>query len=120
VDDGPTAPQDPSARVLPPPVRPSTPTAGPGFPRRAPPSIEISMSSVPGLRAEPARRPASDADASGDGVSGEIIVPAAAVRDAERSLEAAPAAWPDRRYRWMFYLCVLAIAGIAAAALAAA
>jgi len=122
-DDAPTAPQDPSPRVLPPPARPSTPTAGPGFPRRAAPSIEIAMSSVPRLRAEPAPRPASDVDASGDGASGEIIVPAAAVRDAERSLEATPAAWPglpDRRYRWLFYLCVLAIAVITAAALAAA
>jgi hypothetical protein len=75
------------------------------------------------MRAEPARRPVSQVDASGDGASGEIIVPAAAVRDAERSLAPAPAAWPgvtDRRYRWLFYLCVLAIAAITAAALAIA
>jgi serine/threonine protein kinase len=149
VEDGPTAP-DPPARALPLPARPSTPPAGlaaasvvrrpssspappgrpptpppagPGFPRRAMPGVMISMSSVPGMRAIEPARPASDVDASGDGVSGEIVVPAAAARDAERSLEAAPAAWaeaPDRRYRWLFYLYVLAIAAITAAALAVA
>jgi hypothetical protein len=56
-------------------------------------------------------------------VSGEIVVPAAAARDAERSIEAAPAGWadvPDPRYRLVFYLCVVTIAVITAAALAGA
>ena len=153
MDDGPTAPQDPSARSLPLPARPSTPPAGlaapavrrpssspaapsrpspppagPGFPRMALPSVEIVMSSVPGLRAiEPAPRPASDLGGPEEGVSGEvsgeIVVPAAAARDAERSLEAAPVGWteaPDPRYRLVFYLCVVTIAVVTAAALAGA
>ncbi|HEX3483116.1 MAG TPA: hypothetical protein VHT91_49235 [Kofleriaceae bacterium] len=48
---------------------------------------------------------------------------AAAARDAERSLEAAPAGWPeppDLRRRLVFYLCVVTLAVIAAAALAVA
>jgi serine/threonine protein kinase len=148
-DDGPTALQDASARVLPLPAaplppcaaltaaavvrrpssspaapsRPSTPP-GPGFPRMALPSVELAMSSAPGLRASrPALRPADGVGDPGEGVSGEIVVPAAAARDAERSIEAAPAGWadvPDPRYRLVFYLCVVTIAVITAAALAGA
>jgi serine/threonine protein kinase len=148
-DDGPTAPQDPSAsaRVLPLPARPSTPPAGlaasavrrpssspapsrpsthprPSLPRMALPSAAPASSSVPGLRAiEPAPRPPSDLGRPGEGTSGEIIVPAVAARDAERSLAAAAVGWPelpDPRHRLVFYLLVVAIAMIAAVALAVA
>jgi hypothetical protein len=88
------------------------------------PSVELAMSSAPGLRASrPALRPADGVGDPGEGVSGEIVVPAAAARDAERSIEAAPAGWadvPDPRYRLVFYLCVVTIAVITAAALAGA
>lgn len=86
------------------------------------PSTAPASSSVPGLRAiEPAPRPSSDLGRPGEGVSGEIVVPAVAARDAERSLAAGPLGWPelpDPRYRLVFYLCVVTIAVIAAAALA--
>ncbi len=67
------------------------------------------------------RQPAPPA--SDHGVSGEIVVPAAAAREAERSALAAPVAWsevPDRRHRLLFYLCVATIAIFTAAALAVA
>jgi eukaryotic-like serine/threonine-protein kinase len=99
----------------PPPAGP--PPAGLSSPGGALASVEISMSSCPSLRAiEPAPPAAGDS-----GVSGEIVVPAAAARDAERSVEAAPVAWPeapDRRHQLVFYLCVVTIAVITAAALA--
>jgi hypothetical protein len=77
---------------------------------------------VPGRAIGPAPRPVSG-PGPGDGVSGEIVVPAAAARDAVRSIEAAAVCWPDLpdpRYRLVFYLCVVTIAVITAAALAVA
>ena len=82
------------------------------------------MSSGPRLRgSEPPPRPAVDLGpregVSGEGVSGEIVVPATGARN----LEAAPVGWPelpDPRYRLMFYLCVVTLAVITAAALAVA
>jgi serine/threonine protein kinase len=60
---------------------------------------------------------------SGQATSGVIVVPAAAAREAERSVPAAPIGGPeapDRRQRLVFYLCVVTVAVVTAAALAVA
>jgi hypothetical protein len=119
------------------------PTA-PGDPSLAPPgtalaSMDISMSSVPRVQTiVPAPSPAGDLGVSGEivsgecvsgecvsgeCVSGEIVVPAAAARKAERSIQAAPIAGPgepDRRHPLLFYLCVATVAVVTAIALAVA
>ena len=136
-EDGPTAPDParvppqrlgsvggPAVSHPPPPSgspRPPTPPARPAVT-----SIEISMSSFPALPLPPppaATTRGPGESGSGESVSGEIVLPAVAVCEAERVPDAAPAGWseaPDRRHRLLFYLCVATIAVSTAVALVVA